>query len=76
MNTNNKQQHTQYPKTDWSTQEYPSGDWGIYSDTGNGRDIALVRGGDDAEANADLICKAVNEREQLLKSNKELVEAL
>lgn len=28
------------------------------------------------KANAELICKAVNEREQLLKSNKELLAAL
>jgi len=48
--------HTQ---GNWSASKY-SQDWGVYSETGDGRDIALVREyqPEEAEANAKLIAAA------------------
>lgn len=51
---------TKHTKGNWVYQKY-STDYGVYSETGNGRDIALVReyGSDEeAEANAKLIAAA------------------
>jgi len=50
------EKHTQ---GNWSASKY-SQDWGVYSETGDGRDIALVREyqPEAAEANAKLIAAA------------------
>jgi len=50
---------TKFTSGNWIAKKY-STDWGVYSDQGNGNDIALVRdkGGNEGEANAALIASA------------------
>ena len=50
-----------YTKGEWIYKKYSGDDIGVYSATGSGYDIALVRSGghnDDVEANAQLISAA------------------
>lgn len=50
---------TKFTKGEWSYNKYQPTDFGIYSTTGSGNDIALVRGSDEeAGANAKLIAQA------------------
>lgn len=51
--------NTKFTKGEWSYNKYQPTDFGIYSTTGSGNDIALVRGSDEeAGANAKLIAQA------------------
>lgn len=51
--------NTKFTEGKWIYSEYSPTDFGIYSDEGDGRDIALVRGNDEtAEVNAKLIAAA------------------
>jgi len=69
---------TKHTKGNWVYQKY-STDYGVYSETGNGRDIALVReyGSDEeAEANAKLIAAAPEMLEALIEINKMIADSV
>lgn len=57
----------------WTSSEYSNNDWGVYSEEGDGRDIALVRDkGEQTKANVKLIAAAP----ELLHNVKELLALL
>ena len=51
---------TKHTKGDWMYTKYSNDDIGVYSETGDGRDVALVRdyNNEETEANAKLIAAA------------------
>lgn len=63
-----------FTEGNWMMQKYSPCDYGIYSDAGNGNDIAIVRsrGNEEAEANARLIAESKN----LFKIVGELIQYL
>jgi len=60
----------------WTSSEYSNNDWGVYSEEGDGRDIALVRGcktKEESEANVRLITAAPEMLETLKEALDQLV---
>jgi hypothetical protein len=61
---------TKFTKGNWIFSKYSPIDYGVHSESGNGNDIALVRGdSEEAEANAKLITSAPELLNALILAN-------